>query len=87
MKIVSVPVKHISSTKCRLWYPVARSISKERKNEHEVLCAECVSLQMQLQIASKRLANVPSEVKIQHQQAQSNFPMSYLSPNSLHKRK
>ena len=40
-----------------------------------------------LQADVRRLSSVTPEVKVQHQQAHSFYPMKYLSPDSLQKRK
>ena len=80
VRVVEAPAKRIASTKCRLWYPVARNVTKEKKKSAEILCPDFVRLQCYLQQDVKRLSGVPAEVKAQHQQAQSHYPMMYLSP-------
>ena len=87
VRVVEAPAKRIASTNCRLWYPVARNVTKEKKKSAEILCPDCVRLQCCLQQDVKRLSGVPAKVKAQHQQAQSHYPMMYLLPESIRKRK
>ena len=85
--MVDAPMKRITSANCRLWFPVGRNARREQKKSSELLCRECVKLRCSLQAAVKRLKDVPPEVKLQHQQASSSYPLRCLSPESLRKRK
>ena len=58
-----------------------------RKKSTEILCRKCVRLKCYLQSDVKQLKDVPPEVKLQHQQASSHYPLRCLSPESLRKRK
>lgn len=85
--ITEGPFKRIASKHCLLWYPMSRNMSKDNKRSYEVICRKCVGLRSQMKGAMKRSATVTPEVKLRRQQANSSFPMRYLSPESLEKRK
>lgn len=89
VQIIDHPFRRISSTKCQLWFPLPLRGTNipEKKKSSAVVCRECVVLRGLLQADLRRLSNVTPEVKVQHQQASSFYPMKYLSPDSLQKRK
>ena len=88
VKLTDTPVKRIASAKCLLWFPLGkRGVKKEKLEESEVLCSPCVRLLGYLRSTAQRLSLVPPEDKVKHQQAGSFFPMKYLSPESLKRRK
>ncbi len=89
VQIVDFPVKRIESTKCEHWFPLSQShsVAKKKRETPEVLCHECVQLRRYLQESVRRLSSVTAEDKVQHQQADSFYPMKYLSPQSLQRRK
>ena len=71
-----------------LFFPLGRSgITKEKREASEVLCRECVKIRHYLQASMRRLSSVTPEEKVQHQQVDSSYPMKYLSPHSLQRRK
>lgn len=89
VRIVDLPVKRIESTKCERWFPLSQShgvTRKKRENPH-VLCRECVQLQRYLRASVQRLSSVTAEDKVKHEQADSYYPLKYLSPESLQRRK
>ena len=87
VQILDFPVRHIESEKCERWFLLSQNnASKEKREASEVLCRECVQLRYYLQASVQRLSNVTPEVKVQHQQADSFYPMKYLSPQSLQRR-
>ena len=49
----------------------------------EVVCTECAMLKHDLRRAAKRISSATPATKVQHQQAESTYPMKYLSPASL----
>ena len=83
VQISNDPIACISSVKCLLWFPIPRNICKTP----EVVCSECATLKRNLRKATKRLSSVTSVVKVEHQQAESSYPLKYLSPFSLKTRK
>lgn len=88
VRITDHPVRRIASKDCLLWYlmPLYGS-SKEKQQSSAVLCKKCVSLRGNLQAGVRRLSNVTPEMKVKREQANSSFPMKYLSPESLQRRK
>ena len=80
-KSVQISIARISSVKYPLWFPIPRSKTPE------VVCAECATLKRNLRKATKRLSSVTLVVKVKHQQAESTYPLKYLSPISLKTRK
>ena len=88
VKFTDMPVKRIASTRCLMWFPLGRrGVKKEKEGESEVLCSECVRLRGYLRTTAQRLSSVSPEEKVRRQQADSFFPMKYLSPESLKRRK
>ena len=86
VQIIDEPFRRVSSVKCRLWFPLPLGgYNKEKKKFSTVICWECVQLQGLLQADVRQLSQVSPEVKVQHQQADSFYPMKYLSPESLQK--
>ena len=87
--IVDFPVKRIESANCEHWFPLSqgRSVTKKKRETSEVLCQECMQLRHYLRESVQRLSSVTPEDKVQHQQADSFYPMKYLSPQSLQRRK
>ena len=85
--ITTEPFKRVASVDCLLWFPVTRYDRRERKMAAEVVCTACTTLLHDLREAKKRLSHVTPEVKVQHQQAGSHYPLTYLSPTSLNTRK
>ena len=81
------PFKRVASKQCLLWYRMPRNLSRDQKKSHEVICGKCRILRSQLKGAVKRTSEVTPEAKLRRQQASSSFPMRYLSPESLEKRK
>ena len=84
--ITNDPFTRIASVKCLLWFPMPRNMDKQKMTS-EVVCTECATLKRNLRKATKRLSSVTPAVKVQHQQAESTFPLMYLSPTSLKTRK
>ena len=88
VRVIDVPVKRISSSKCKLWYhTTGRGISKQKKEPSEMICSECGKLRHYLQATARRLSSVPPEKRVQREQADSCYPMKYLSSESLQRRK
>lgn len=86
--ITEEPFRRVSSNKCRLWFLLpSKGYSKEIKNSSAVICRECVRLRGLLQADVRRLSKVTPEERVQHEQADSFYPMKYLSPESLKRRK
>ena len=85
VRIIDVPIKRIESVKCEHWFPLSRGrTTKEKQQASELLCRECIKLQQYLASSVRRLSGVTPE---KHQQADSCYPMKYLSPQSLQRRK
>ena len=84
--ITNDPFTRIASVKCLLWFPMPRNMDKQKMTS-KVVCTECATLKRNLRKATKRLSSVTPAVKVQHQQAESTFPLMYLSPTSLKTRK
>ena len=85
--ITNDPFTRIASVKCLMWFRVPRNTSKQKRMASEVVCTECATLKHDLRRAAKRLSSATSATKMQHQQAESTYPMKYLSPASLKTRK
>ena len=87
-QVIDFPARRIESEKCERWFLLSRSnnVSKDKREASEVPCRECAQLRYYLQASARRLSNVTSGVKVQHQQAGSVYPMKYLSPQSLQRR-
>lgn len=85
--ITNDPFTRIASVKCLMWFPVPRNTSKQKRIASEIVCTECATLKHDLRRAAKRLSSATPATKVQHQQAESTYPMKYLSPASLKTRK
>ena len=77
----------IASVKCLTWFPIPRSMSKQQRMVSEVACTECAKLKHDLRRAAKRISSATPATKVQHQLAESTYPLKYLSPASLKTRK
>ena len=85
--ITTDPFTRIALVKCLVWFPVPRNTSKQKRMASEVPCTECAKLKHDLRRAAKRLSSTTPATKVQHQQAESTYPLKYLSPASLKTRK
>lgn len=81
--ITSDPFTRIASLNCRMWFPIPRSTSKQKRMASEVTCTECAKLKHDLRRAANRILSATPETKVQHQQAESTYLLKYLSPASL----
>lgn len=85
--VTTDPFTRIASQKCLVWFPIPRSTTKQKKMASEVACTECAKLKHDLRRAANRISSAKPETKVQHQQAESSYPLKYLSPASLKTRK
>ena len=81
VQITNDPFTRIASVKCLLWFPIPRSMGKQKMTS-EIVCTECASLRCTLRKSKKRLSSVPLAVTVKRQQAESTYPLKYLSPAS-----
>lgn len=77
------PVSHIDSWNCSLWHKLAKNASILEKDMEDVLCDPCKRLRNNLNQRLKKVKNVPPEKKNERVKPSSNYPVKYVSPNSL----
>ena len=87
MHITTDPFTRIASVKCLTWFLIPRSMSKQQRMVSEVACTEYAKLKYDLRRAAKLISSATPATEVQHQQAESTYPLKYLSPASLKTRK
>ena len=87
VRVTTSPFKRVQSTHCTMWHKLSKNASRAQKSSHSVICCKCKRLRSELDRALKRCTGYSPRRKIKRQQPSSNYPLKYLSPTSLKKRK
>ena len=81
------PLFHVDSVNCRLWFQLSKSSSSKHKEAESVKCPSCVRLKCDLEHQARRTSGESPSKKIKRQEATSHAKLTYMSPDSLAKRK
>lgn len=87
VQITTNPFKRVQSSHCTMWYKLPKNATKVQKSLLSVLCGACKRLWGQLDRALQHCTSYGPRRKIKRQQSSSNYPLKYMSPASLMKRK
>ena len=87
IQITTSPFKRVQSSHCTMWHKLPKNATKAQKSSLSVLCSTCKRLRGQLDRALQRCTSYSPRRKIKRQQPSSNYPLKYMSPASLKKRK
>ena len=83
---ISDPILRIDSKNCSLWHKLARNANIFEKDMPAVLCQPCKRLRSDLEQRLKTSTMTPEE-KENRVQPSSHYPVKYLSPASMKKKK
>ena len=81
------PVQRMDSCKCTLWHKLAKNASILEKDMTDVMCPACKCLCNKLNQRLKKVRNTSSQQKEHRVKPSSHFPVKYLSPKSLKKKR
>ena len=84
---ITTPFKRVQSSCCTMWHKLPKNATKAQKSSLSVLCGACKRLRGQLDRTLQHCTSYSPRRKIKRQQPSSNFPLKYMSPASLKKRK
>ena len=85
--VTTSPFKRVQSSNCTMWHKLPNNAPKAQKLSLSVLCGMCKRLRGELDRALKRCTSYSPRRKLKRQQPSSNYPLKYMSPASLKKRK
>ena len=87
VQVTRSPFKRVQSSHCTMWHKLPKNATKAQKSSLSVLCGSCKRLWGQLDRALQRCMSYSPRRKIKRQQPSSNYPLKYMSPAILKKRK
>ena len=87
VQITTHPFKRVQSCKCAMWYKLPKNAPAADKASLTALCGMCKRLRSELDRSLKRCVGYSPRRKVKRQQPSSNYPLKYMSPASLKKRK
>jgi len=85
--VTELPFQRVDSNNCLKWYKQSHNATMEEKHADEVKCISCKKLIHDLERQKERIESQSPERKVKRQAANSNYPVKYLSPNSVKLRK
>lgn len=87
VQITAHPFKRVQSSKCTMWYKLPKNASAAETASLSVLCSTCKRLRSELDRSLERCTGYSPRRKVKRQQPSSNYPLKYMSPASVKKRK
>ncbi|XP_065907460.1 uncharacterized protein [Dysidea avara] len=87
VNLTESPFLRVESKSCLRWYKLPKNATFAEQASDEVLCTHCKRLVSRLEDRKKISENVSPCRRVKRQSASSNYPIMYLSPASVKKRK
>ena len=87
VQVTTSPFRRVQSSDCTMWHKLPKNAAKAEKSSLTVLCGMCKRLRSELDRALQRCTGYSPHRKVKRQQPSSNYPLKYMSPASLKRRK
>ena len=87
VNVMECPVKCVHSKSCKRWFKLPKNASREEQASNEVLCGACKRLNSILKYQKSKSSLVSPAKRQKRQAPNSNYPLKFLSPASVQKRK
>ena len=87
VQVTTSPFRRVQSSDCTMWHKLPKNAAKAEKSSLTVLCGMCKRLRSELDRALQRCTGYSPHCKVKRQQPSSNYPLKYMSPASLKRRK
>lgn len=87
VNFMKCPVKRVDSKSCIRWYKLPKNATREEQASNEVLCGACKRLISVLKHQKSKSSLVSPAKRMKRQAPNSNYPLKFLSPTSVQKRK
>ena len=87
VNVMECPVKCVNSKSCKRWFKLPKNATREEQASNEVLCGACKRLNSILKYQKSKSSLVSPAKRQKRQAPNSNYPLKFLSPASVQKRK